>query len=52
MPQARESVIEAFEIRFGEVPIDLRERIGSIDNLRTFKVQLRRAITVPRLDQF
>ena len=27
MAQARESVIGAFEIRFGEVPIDLRERI-------------------------
>ena len=52
LAQARESVIEALEIRFGEVPTDLRERIGALDNLRTLKAQLRRAITVPSLDQF
>jgi hypothetical protein len=50
--QARESVIEALEIRFGEVSNDLRERITALDNLRTLKAQLRRAITVPSLDQF
>ena len=50
--QARESVIEALEIRFGEVSADLRERITALDNLRTLKAQLRRAITVPSLDQF
>ena len=49
--QARESVIEALEIRFGEVSADLRERITALDNLRTLKAQLRRAITVPSLDQ-
>jgi hypothetical protein len=52
LAQARESVIEALEIRFGEVPTDLRERIGALDNLRTLKAQLRRAITVPSIDQF
>jgi hypothetical protein len=50
--QARESVIEALEIRFGEVSNDLRERITALDNLRTLKAQLRRAITVPSIDQF
>ena len=50
--QARESVIEALEIRFGEVSSDLRERITALDNLRTLKAQHRRAITVPSLDQF
>jgi hypothetical protein len=40
------------EIRFGEVSNDLRERINAFDNLRTLKAQLRRAITVPSLDQF
>ena len=50
--QARESVIEALEIRFGEVSNDLRERINAFDNLRTLKAQLRRAITVPSLEQF
>jgi hypothetical protein len=52
LAQARESVIEALEIRFGEVSKDLRERITALDNLRTLKAQLRRAITVPSLDQF
>ena len=52
LAQARESVIEALEIRFGEISADLRERINALDNLRTLKAQLRRAITVPSLDQF
>ena len=52
LAQARESVIEALEIRFGEVSTDLRERITALDNLRTLKAQHRRAITVPSLDQF
>ena len=52
LAQARESVIEALEIRFGEVSKDLRERITALDNLRTLKTQHRRAITVPSLEQF
>jgi hypothetical protein len=52
LAQARESVIEALEIRFGEVSNDLRERITALNNLRTLKAQHRRAITVPSLDQF
>ncbi|MCX6860387.1 MAG: hypothetical protein NTX70_09200 [Verrucomicrobia bacterium] len=52
LTQARESVIEALEIRFGEVSNDLRERITALDNLRALKAQHRRAITVPSLDQF
>ena len=52
LAQARESVIEALEIRFGDISADLHERINALDNLRTLKAQLRRAITVPSLDQF
>ena len=52
LAQARESVIEALEIRFGEVSAELRERITALDNLRTLKAQHRRAITVPSLEQF
>ena len=52
LAQARESVIEALEIRFGEVSTDLRERITALNNLRALKAQLRRAITVPSLEQF
>jgi hypothetical protein len=52
LAQARESVIEALEIRFGEISAELRERINALDNLRTLKAQHRRAITVPSLDQF
>jgi len=50
--QARESVIEALEIRFGEVQPELVERINALDNLRTLKAQHRRAITVPSIDKF
>jgi predicted transposase YdaD len=52
LTQARDSVIEALEIRFGEISNDLRERITALDNLRSLKAQHRRAITVPSLDQF
>ena len=52
LAQARESVIEALEIRFGDVSAELRERITALDNLRALKAQLRRAITVPSLEQF
>jgi len=52
LAQARESVIEALEIRFGEVSAELRERITALDNLRTLKAQHRRAIMVPSIDQF
>jgi hypothetical protein len=52
LAQARESVIEVLEIRFGEISTELHERINALDNLRTLKIQLRRAITVPNLDQF
>ena len=50
--RARESVIEALEVRFGEVPFSLRERIIGLDDLSELKTELRRAITVPSLDQF
>jgi len=50
--RARESVIEALEARFGEVPFSLRERIIGLDDLSELKTELRRAITVPSLDQF
>jgi hypothetical protein len=40
------------EIRFGEISTELHERINALDNLRTLKIQLRRAIMVPNLDQF
>ena len=52
LAQARESVIEALEIRFGEVQPELVERINALDNLPTLKAQHRRAITVPSLEQF
>jgi hypothetical protein len=52
LAQARESVIEVLEIRFGEISTELHERINALDNLRTLKIQLRRAITVSSIDQF
>ena len=45
-------MIEALEIRFGEVKPELVERINAFDNLPTLKAQHRRAITVPSLEQF
>jgi predicted transposase YdaD len=50
--RAREAIIEALEIRFGEVPFTLRERIIALDDLATLKAQHRRAITIPNLDEF
>ena len=52
LAQARDSVIEALEIRFGEISNDLRERITALDNLRNLKAQLRRAITLPSVEEF
>ena len=52
LAQARESVIEALEIRFGEVQPELVERINAFQDLRTLKAQHRRAITVSSLEQF
>jgi predicted transposase YdaD len=52
LAQARESVIEALEIRFGGVQPELVERINALDNLPTLKAQHRRAITVSSLEQF
>ena len=52
LAQARESVIEVLEIRFGEISTELHERINALDRLRALKIQLRRAITVPSIDQF
>ena len=52
LTQARESVIEALEIRFGEVQPELVERINAFQDLRTLKAQHRRAITVSSLEQF
>ena len=45
-------MIEALEIRFGEVKPELVERINAFDNLPTLKAQHRRAITVSSLEQF
>jgi len=50
--RAREAVIEALEVRFGEIPFALREQIIALEDLADLKSQLRRAITVPTLEQF
>jgi len=50
--RAREAVIEALEVRFGEIPFGLREQIIALDDLADLKSRLRRAIMVPTLEQF
>jgi hypothetical protein len=52
LAQARESVIEVLEIRFGEISTELHERINALDRLRALKIQLCRAIAVPSVEEF
>jgi len=52
LQRAREDVIEALEIRFGEVPYPVREEVNRADNGATLRKLLRLAITVTSLDKF
>jgi len=49
---ARESVIEVLETRFGVVPSRLSDRLSSLDNLTRLKQLLKQSITVTSVDQF
>jgi hypothetical protein len=49
---ARESVIEVLETRFGVVPSRLSDRLNSLDNLTQLKQLLKQSITVTFVDQF
>ena len=52
LQRAREDVIEALEIRFGEVPYSVREKVNHVNNGATLKRLHRLAITVTSLDKF
>jgi len=49
---ARESVIEVLETRFGVVPSRLSDRLNSLDNLTLLKQLLKQSITVTSVEQF
>ena len=48
----REDVVEALEIRFGEIPYAMREAIDHVSSAKELKKLLRLAITVKSLDEF
>lgn len=50
--RAREDVVDALCVRFGDIPYRLREAIGHVDSLSELKRLLRAAITVASLDEF
>ena len=49
---ALEAILDVLDTRFGQVPDSVRERINSLDNERTLKDLLRRAILTPSLNEF
>ena len=48
----RESVVDALEARFDDIPYHLREDIGHVDSADKLKKLLRLAITVKSLGEF
>lgn len=49
---ARESILEALEVRFGSISPELRTRIGRVSDMETCKTLLRRAISALTLEDF
>ena len=52
LENARSSILDVLETRFGEVPFALRERIHAFDDEQVLKELHRRAILISSLDQF
>jgi len=48
----QESIAEVLATRFGEVPSAIRERIGSLVDPTELRQMLRRAIVIPKLEEF
>ena len=48
----REGILQALEIRFGEVPYSVREAVNRVTSDRELQKLLRAAITARSLDQF
>ncbi|MFN6540714.1 MAG: hypothetical protein RM021_030840 [Nostoc sp. EkiNYC01] len=49
---ARESIIEVLEVRFGEIPNTIIEKINGINDVSMLRILLRQAIAIPSLDAF
>ncbi len=52
LAMARESVLEALEVRFSEVPDALRKRVESVTALTDFRTLLQTAITAASMEAF
>ncbi|MDY6784878.1 MAG: flagellar assembly protein H [Cyanobacteriota bacterium] len=50
--QRQEDVIRILEVRFAEIPVELRERIGRIDDLEVLGTLLVQAVTARSLEAF
>ena len=49
---AREAVLEILEVRFGTVPLALKEEVQGISDPAFLKALLRKAIQIPSLEDF
>ncbi|MBF1990830.1 transposase [Fischerella thermalis] len=49
---ARESIVEVLEVRFGEIPNPILEKINGISDVSLLKTIHRQAIAIPSLDAF
>ncbi|MBD0266526.1 MAG: transposase, partial [Tolypothrix sp. Co-bin9] len=52
LQNARDSVIEVLETRFGEVPSSIVEVVNQIDESAVLKMLLKRAIAIPSVAEF
>lgn len=49
---ARESSVAALEVRFGTVPAEISERLGTIDNIDVLKQLHRQAVVIGSVEEF
>ena len=52
LENSREMVLEALEVRFGEIPQEITELINSLDDVNKLKILHRQAIKCASLDEF
>ena len=52
LQNAREAVVDILEVRFGNVPQSMVQRIHAMEDLDLLKMLHRKAATVPSLEEF